>query len=473
MFASLLFLVTAYGQVAGPQGDASVASADDPVDPLNAIYLEERLPRLLGWDELSQPADAVSVVGGQPVQHGGWADVAAVVFYGQYVGCTGTLIAPDLVLTAAHCADGISHVILDTRDYNTNQGEMIAVERTIVHSSYYSGGYDIAVLELTRATAIEPRRIATDCIRDEQLSDGADVAVVGYGAINERGDQYSTQLREGYTTIDDAECNSAYADGVYMGCAPSINPGGEIGAGGDGVDACFGDSGGPLYLLTDDGEAYLTGVTSRAYAGIDPSYPCRDGGIFVRADAVMDWVESATGRTLPRPQCNQAPSVTTHDLVVASGDTARATLSVQDDGTSFTVDLVAAPTHGTLTVAADGVTYTADEGYVGSDEFEVRVTDDGSPYAGSGPLSTTESVSVEVVAADAGRPEGDGLGDDPSADAEDDEDEDEDDDDDEEDDEEDAVAYQRLGRGCAFAGTNPAAGTLLLLPVALLRRRRP
>ena len=39
MFASLLFLVTAYGQVAGPQGDASVASADDPVDPLNAIYL--------------------------------------------------------------------------------------------------------------------------------------------------------------------------------------------------------------------------------------------------------------------------------------------------------------------------------------------------------------------------------------------------------------------------------------------------
>ena len=44
---------------------------------------------------------AEGIVGGTPVTGDDWEDVAAVVFNNSYVGCTGTLIAPDLVLTAA------------------------------------------------------------------------------------------------------------------------------------------------------------------------------------------------------------------------------------------------------------------------------------------------------------------------------------------------------------------------------------
>jgi len=465
MFAVLASFVVAQAQ--------PVLQTNTDADLPDEVYLEERMPMVLGWglDRDHELDGSVDVVGGTPVTHDDWPDVAAVVFDGQFVGCTGTLIASDLVLTAAHCADGISHVILDTADYATPQGEMIAVSRIYVHSSYYTGGYDIAVLELSRTTSIEPRRIATDCVRDEHLYDGADVAVVGYGAINEQGTQYSSKLHEGFTTIDDAECDQSYADGVYMGCAPSINPGGEIGAGGDGVDACFGDSGGPLYLLTPDGEAYLSGVTSRAYAGIDPSYPCRDGGIFVRADAVMGWVEQATGRTLPRPACNAAPQVDAPDLVVPSGGTERATLSVDDDGSSFSVDLVREPAHGVLEVGPDGVTYTADAGYVGPDSFEVEVTDDGRPYPGSGPLSATEEVSVEVVSAGGGSHAGDdevSEGDDDFELGPDDDDVDDDDDDDE-----GGVAYARLGRGCTVAPTAPGAlGGLLVAALAATWRRR-
>jgi hypothetical protein len=432
------------------------------------VYLEDRVPQLLErLPELELPGEAVQVVGGDPVNHDDWADVAAVVFYGQYVGCTGTLVAPDVVITAAHCADGISHVLLDTTDYETNAGEMIAVSRIHVHPSYYSGGYDVAALELSRAASVAPRPIATDCVRDEALYDGADVAVVGYGALNEQGTQYSSKLQEGFTTIDDAECDQAYADGVYMGCAPSINPGGEIGAGGDGVDACFGDSGGPLYLLTDDGSAWLTGITSRAYAGIDPNYPCRDGGIFVRADAVMGWVETVTGAELPRPACNQPPEVSTPPLVVAAGDTEVASLSVHDDGEAFSVTLVQAPSHGTLELVAGEARYTADADYEGPDTFVIEVVDDGSPYPASPPAAVQHTVEVTVVGdggsdaltgpfpstndgADASAARGAPGSPEP------------------------AVVYRRLGRTCAVAPTPglPAAGSWLVLTVLGTRRRR-
>ena len=47
-------------------------------------------------------ADA-QVVGGTPVAPGTWPDAVAVI--GATGTCSGTLVAPDVVLTAGHCAD--------------------------------------------------------------------------------------------------------------------------------------------------------------------------------------------------------------------------------------------------------------------------------------------------------------------------------------------------------------------------------
>jgi hypothetical protein len=73
-------------------------------------------------------------------------------------------------------------------------------------------------------------------------------------------------------------------------------------AGGHGADSCFGDSGGPVYIDTKDGHGHaLVGVVSRGLAL--PAAACGNGGVYVRVDKIISWVQSITGRTVTRTQC--------------------------------------------------------------------------------------------------------------------------------------------------------------------------
>jgi uncharacterized protein (TIGR03382 family) len=337
------------------------------------------------------------VVGGSKVAAGDWDDAVGVVMYGQYVGCTGTLIAPDVVLTAGHCVGDISHVIVGSKNWYGNGGEMIEVDRVYERSNSQST-YDIAVLVLEQKSSYAPRPIALDCVADEYLVDGANVAIVGFGMTDEEGEQSTSRLMEGYTTITDADCSRDYINGVYTGCNESVRPGGEIGAGGDGVDACFGDSGGPLYLLTEQGN-YVAGVTSRAYAGVPWSYPCKYGGIWARPDAVINWIENKSGREMPRPVCNEAPAPTAEDIET-SLNTMGSTVVFPNDPDLENVhffEIVEQPEYGTAEVNDLGeVIYTPNEGFAGDDQFSVGVTDDGSKYEASGPISADVNIHVSV-----------------------------------------------------------------------------
>ena len=51
---------------------------------------------------LEDDLDLDAVVGGTPVGPGDWDDTVGIVMRGSYVGCTGTLIHPKVVLTATH-----------------------------------------------------------------------------------------------------------------------------------------------------------------------------------------------------------------------------------------------------------------------------------------------------------------------------------------------------------------------------------
>jgi MYXO-CTERM domain-containing protein len=376
-------------------------------------------------DQESGPAEpgarrVPDVVGGRQAPVGKWDDAAGVIFDDEYVGCTGTLIAPDLVITAGHCIGGITGVKLGVNDWTSPGGETIAVVEEIEHPNSW-GTYDVGVLVLAQPSSYAPRIIATGCVLDRSLKPGAAAHIVGYGAIDEEGNQYTSELREAETTITDPECTGG------RGCNGSVSPGGELGAGGNGVDACFGDSGGPLYLVDESGN-YLVGVTSRGY--YDAELPCEEGGIWVRPDAVIDWIETTTGKTLPRATCNTAPAATAESIMleVEQGEVVSTTIAVTDadatDTHSFQTGTAAL--HGDVVTDPDGsVHYRAAEDYEGTDTFTVVVADSGVPS-----LTATVTFTVTVVPNEGG------------------------------------------GCGCRAGGTTPGTAALLALAVLLTLRRR-
>jgi len=237
-----------------------------------------------GWTE--------HVLGGNDVSPGQWPDTAGVFFSGE-LGCTGTLVAPNVVLTAGHCIDpSVDKVLLNSTDSAGQGGEEIAVTQSIAYPNWETT-YDVGILLLATPSTVPPRIIARGCAIDQFYSSGAPVQIVGYGATDVQGEQYGTKLLQGTTTIVDADCKDA-------SCNAGVSPGGELIAGGNGVDSCFGDSGGPVYLTTA-GADYLIGVTSR---GLNSSAtPCGGGGIYTRADAVAGWIEQTADVTLAMADC--------------------------------------------------------------------------------------------------------------------------------------------------------------------------
>lgn len=349
---------------------ASFVGFDDPssLDPVDS-----------GLEVPPPPgAGAAPVVGGEPVGDGVWPDTAALFTIGGQFACSGVLVAPDLVLTAGHCGYGIGRVVVGTADHASG-GETRNVVDNLVHEDYLQT-LDAAVLRLdVPVTDVPPRVLARDCVVEDDLFAGAPVAIVGFGALDEFATEWSSVLHQADTTVGDPECVDLDA-----GCNEDVSPGGELIAGGDGIDSCSGDSGGPLYLLTSDDPAgdYLVGITSRAST---PAHTvCGDGGIYVRADAIADWIEGDLGIPLPRPDCggNTAPDPRADSIVavVDLTDTVSIDPNDPDPGQGWSFDVIAPPAHGVAVVSDDGrLTYDAVDAPPGYDAVTVAVTDDGSP----------------------------------------------------------------------------------------------
>lgn len=226
------------------------------------------------------------VVGGTSVAENDFPDVVLVV--ASHSLCSGTLVAPDVVLTAGHCiGDAPKQILIGSVDYSEPGGEFIAVKSAIAYPDW-EHRYDVGVLVLEHAASATPRAIAKGC----RIAAHSKVRVVGFGLTSASGTGSNSRLHQAMLAIDDPTCANDPA------CAPAIAPGGEFTAGGDGTDSCFGDSGGPLFMADA-----LIGVVSRG-VGTTAS-PCSGGGVYVRANKVVSWIERTTGRKVTRSGCRQ------------------------------------------------------------------------------------------------------------------------------------------------------------------------
>ena len=237
---------------------------------------------------------SMAVVGGQNAQPGEYPSVAEITF-GKGFLCTGTLIAPNWVLTAGHCGSVTGAAVaspaswpaalIDVRigSVKPGQGELVPVSRAIVEPNYLANpGYDITLLQLTRSATAAPTKVSGSA-ETALWAAGTVEDIVGFGTTSEGGDTPDNLQKAQVPVTTDAYCAGAYDDFDAQSMLCAGYPQG-------GVDTCQGDSGGPMFGRTTAGALKVVGATSFGEGCARPGKP----GVYARVgDTVLrEWIRS-------------------------------------------------------------------------------------------------------------------------------------------------------------------------------------
>ncbi len=209
------------------------------------------------------------------------------------LACTGTLIAPDVVLTAAHCMVFLGHrlpsFVLAPRIADATPAATQPAVRVVVHPQFVVQAgdeaplHDLALVLLGKPLqSVRPEALLS-AAQGAALAVGDAVDLVGYGrmsattgaiGIKNRGRSKLMEIRPAEWVIG----------------APSQ------------VQNCDGDSGGPVFVNAG-GKRRLMGIASRSF---DRHAPCASGTIHARVDAEARWI-AATLQAFsrdPRPSAD-------------------------------------------------------------------------------------------------------------------------------------------------------------------------
>lgn len=264
------------------------------------------------------------IVGGETVAEGNvrwqvlltrtWTDDQGNTWLGT---CGGSLIAPQWVLTAAHCLQkgGVTYNAAEMEvGYGSvfrNKLDKVKVVEVIPHDDYRAKGADIGLVKLEEeVSTIPPIKFADPstetAVRAADPNSPLTVTVSGWGrlldiggmdlagqlkefgpaeaAMIEQAIKSPNQLRQAeLVEVDIQDCTNLYRAAGFgtIDSERNICAKGET----ERRDSCQGDSGGPL-VSTSIGEPVQVGVVSWGHSCADGLFP----GVYTRVSSYAQWI---------------------------------------------------------------------------------------------------------------------------------------------------------------------------------------
>ncbi len=226
------------------------------------------------------------ILGGHEVEQGQFLEVVMITVAtpdGFISMCSGTLISPRVVLTAAHCVDfqGLKadHVVVKFGESRTSSESIKAMDFRI-HPDWNSHSLinDMALVRLERDAPAEaiPVPYLPASMKLTQDDVGTSLLFVGFG-VNSWG---SDGIKLWMETPLDIVCTRPYGCSYAKTNTICIKQ--------EGTGICSGDSGGPA-LMERDGVQYVVGVNSYTAEG------CQWFGCGTKVDEFQDFIEEYLG----------------------------------------------------------------------------------------------------------------------------------------------------------------------------------
>ncbi|MBS1895441.1 MAG: trypsin-like serine protease [Actinobacteria bacterium] len=280
-----------------------------------------------------------SVIGGEPASISTFPFMARITAREGLVvyGCSGTVVSPNMILTAAHCllnesrtaflAPSTFEMLTGTSNLAV-PGVVSRAERLVIDPNYRSSGplaawHDAGLIQLSAPIAAPAVKLATSPI----WGPGTLGYEVGWGVTEPEGEA-PTEMQVGETVVQ----SQAYCE-TEVGA--QFHPLAELCS----IDypsyrsaTCHGDSGGPM-LMVSNHELVEIGITS---FGIREGCPTDSPRVDTRADVEAAWVANEIAAHPPKfvtsPPSTAAPTApkaaapvtpTTPALPVLTGSAAK------------------------------------------------------------------------------------------------------------------------------------------------------
>lgn len=274
------------GSAASSEG-AGVISVKPPVPEID----QQRTTRIVGGIDVDYPWQVALAMGSGSMKDD--------------FSCGGTLIASDLVLTAAHCVrsdDGEIYepimeyglrVLTGSPTLTGSQGQLRMASEIVTFTKYDPAtfAWDVALLRLSSPTTVgAPIKIAGPT-ETALWTEGRSVVASGWG---DTGDKvYPDTMKATYLTmVGDAPCAASWRrqlDWETQLCAGTPPSGGR--------SICQGDSGGPLVGVAASGMVRLVGASSFTAQTCGSYLP--DGFAKVAADPIRSAIQTQVSRFRP------------------------------------------------------------------------------------------------------------------------------------------------------------------------------